>query len=42
MAATEARTGAIGHANHHVVAAIAETVQWDYFSRLLKPLLSIE
>ena len=42
MAMTKARTGAIGHANHPVVAATAATVHWGYFSRLLKPVLSIE
>jgi hypothetical protein len=42
MAMTEVRTGAIGQANHHVVPAIAETVHWGYFSRSLKPVLSVE
>jgi acetamidase/formamidase len=42
MVAIEARTGAIGRANHQFIPATAETVHWGYFSRSLKPVLSIE
>ena len=42
MAAAEGHTGAVRQASHHVVAASAETVHWGYFSRSLKPVLSIE
>ena len=41
MAVTEGRTGVIGRANHHLVPATAETVHWGYFSRSLKPVLSV-
>src|SRR5260370_38101871 len=39
MATTD---GTIGRANHYVVPAMAETVHWGYFSRSLKPVLSVE
>jgi len=39
-AATVAAT--VGRANHYVVPASAATVHWGYFSRSLKPVLSIE
>src|SRR6202790_3975964 len=42
MAAAEGHTGAVRQGNHHVVAASADTVHWGYFSRSLKPVLSIE
>jgi acetamidase/formamidase len=33
--------GAVGRADHYVVPATAETVHWGYFSRSLKPVVSI-
>src|SRR5712671_6750704 len=42
MAGADGRTGVIGRANHYIVPATAETVHWGYFSRSLKPVLSIE
>jgi acetamidase/formamidase len=42
MPVTEGRTGTTGRANHHVVPATAETVHWGYFSRSLRPVLSVE
>ena len=41
MATTEPGAGAIGHASHHIVPATDETVHWGYFSRTLKPVVSI-
>src|SRR5580700_4050489 len=41
MTTTEDRSGVTGRANHYVVPATAETVHWGYFSRSLKPLLSV-
>jgi len=32
----------VGSAKHYVVSATAETVHWGYFSRSLKPVLSVE
>jgi acetamidase/formamidase len=32
----------IGHVSHHVVPATAETVHWGYFSRSLKPVLTVQ
>src|SRR5271154_184397 len=34
--------GPTSRANHYVVPATAETVHWGYFSRALKPVLSVE
>ena len=42
MAVTDPRTGATGRANHHIVPATAATVHWGYFSRSLRPILSVE
>src|SRR6266550_2476685 len=42
MAVTDGHAGATGRANQHIVPATAETVHWGYFSRSLKPVLSIE
>jgi hypothetical protein len=42
MAVTEGRTGTTGRVNHYIVPASAATVHWGYFSRSLKPVLSIE
>src|ERR1700675_5218111 len=33
--------GVASHANHYVLPATAETVHWGYFSRSLKPVLSV-
>ncbi len=41
MAAMDNPTRAIGRADHYVVPATAETVHWGYFSRSLKPVVSI-
>ncbi len=41
MAVTEGRSGVAGRTNHYVVPATAETVHWGYFSRSLKPVLSV-
>ena len=38
---TERGAGAIGHASHHIIPATAETVHWGYFSRALKPVVSV-
>src|SRR5437868_13069649 len=42
MAMRDQPAGAAGRANHYIVPATAETVHWGYFSRSLKPVLSIE
>ena len=42
MAVADHHVGATGRANHYVVAASAATVHWGYFSRSLKPVLSVE
>jgi acetamidase/formamidase len=42
MAVTADRAGMAGRVNHYVVPATAETVHWGYFSRSLKPVLSVE
>jgi acetamidase/formamidase len=42
MAVTDGRTGTAGRVNHYIVPASAATVHWGYFSRSLKPVLSIE
>src|SRR5258708_37089194 len=42
MAVTDGHAGATGRVNHHVVPATADTVHWGYFSRSLKPVLSVE
>src|ERR1700722_15429200 len=42
MSVTDHRSGAIGRTNHYTVPASAATVHWGYFSRSLKPLLSVE
>jgi len=34
-------TGSVSRTNHYVVPATAETVHWGYFSRSLKPVLSV-
>ncbi|HXO91847.1 MAG TPA: hypothetical protein VN849_13760, partial [Stellaceae bacterium] len=34
-------TGSVGRTNHYLVPATAETVHWGYFSRSLKPVLSV-
>jgi acetamidase/formamidase len=36
------RADAIGRTNHYLVPATAETVHWGYFSRSLKPVLSVD
>ena len=42
MAVTDQSTGATGRINHYLVQATAATVHWGYFSRSLKPVLSVE
>src|SRR6266404_4320910 len=42
MAATDGHAGVTSRVNHYVVPATAETVHWGYFSRSLKPILSVE
>jgi hypothetical protein len=42
MAVTDRRNGATGRINHYIVPATAATVHWGYFSRSLKPVLSVE
>jgi acetamidase/formamidase len=42
MAVTDRPSGSTGRASHYVVPATAETVHWGYFSRSLKPVLSVE
>ena len=42
MEVSGCRTGGIGRANHYVVPATAATVHWGYFSKSLKPVLSVE
>jgi acetamidase/formamidase len=41
MAEQEAPAGAIREVKHYVVPATAATVHWGYFSRALKPVLSV-
>jgi acetamidase/formamidase len=41
MAATEAGSAAVGQAEHHAVPATPETVHWGYFSRSLKPVVTV-
>jgi len=36
-----AATGTIGAVDHHIVPVCAETVHWGYFSRLLKPVVTL-
>jgi hypothetical protein len=42
MAVTDGRTRTTDRINHYIVPASAATVHWGYFSRSLKPVLSIE
>jgi acetamidase/formamidase len=42
MAVTDRRSGTTGRINHYIVPAAAATVHWGYFSRSLKPVLSVE
>jgi hypothetical protein len=37
-----ASSDSLAAARHHVIKAGAETVHWGYFSRLLKPVLSVK
>ena len=41
MALTNQHIGATGHLNHYLVPATAATVHWGYFSRSLKPVLTV-
>ena len=42
MVMTNRHTGATGQASHHDLPATAATVHWGYFSRSLKPVLSVK
>lgn len=42
METTDVRAGAIGRTNHYLVPVTADTVHWGYFSRGLKPVLSVD
>jgi Acetamidase/Formamidase family len=42
MAVTDGRIGPPGRINHYIVPASAATVHWGYFSRSLKPVLSVD
>ncbi len=42
MVTTNRHTGATGQASHHDLLATAATVHWGYFSRSLKPVLSVK
>jgi len=42
MGAIKALGAGIGQANHYVVPAMVETVHWGYFSRSLKPVLTLQ
>jgi hypothetical protein len=42
MVTTNRHTGATGQASHHDLPATAATVHWGYFSRSLKPVLSVK
>ena len=41
MALTNQHIGATGRLNHYLVPATAATVHWGYFSRSLKPVLTV-
>jgi hypothetical protein len=41
MVTTNSDTGAAGQPDHHVLLATSATVHWGYFSRSLKPVLSV-
>jgi acetamidase/formamidase len=42
MTATGATAAPVDTANHHVVRVCAETVHWGYFSRALRPVLTVQ
>ena len=42
MAVTDGRTGTTDRINHYILPASVATVHWGYFSRSLKPVLSVE
>lgn len=42
MVTTNRHAGATGEPSHHVLPATAATVHWGYFSRSLKPVLSVK
>jgi hypothetical protein len=42
MVTTNSDTGAAGQPDHHVLLATSATVHWGYFSRSLKPVLSVK
>ena len=41
MAVTDSRGDATDRINHYIVRASADTVHWGYFSRSLKPILTV-